>query len=755
MKRLLLLSLWLGSFCAFSQSSNLVKYWKYRYRLDNEFLVKGQEDPCKYYGGLSVPVSERNGKKVNHIKFGDNMKDIGWYVGVLSTEYLLLSAGKDYNAAQETLKDLYMAMKALERFDAKAEWQASPKAASSCSPLNGFLVRDETANEFFTDDNGKNFKKLFPSFSGTPVQGTNYNTDLSDGDPENHFSVDHMMSILMGYALVRRCLPPQLSYNGYNFYNESYQFTNRIMRRMAGNSWINVIPNTPSTTLSFTDIAVHGATDPAMKAVLIFAGDGINTMATAITGIPNPIPLPGKYVNLDKGYEMLSLLPGWVGAANYMNPDPVTGPYTNNVILNAAWQEMQMNGKLGNTIKNMGGYRREMIFTLAAIANNWEVCVKQNECYAPYPCQVGCNVWVDVDPCFGAFGGCKVKECLVPAMDQCCAGWVEVNNCLLPKKNNTLRALCDFGKEKKQEVYALLHMFLYNKRVGEDWWMPQQTFEQILTSAPCEGPRFKPADNMNDLGTAGWRASNRWEKTEITQDGSYEDNSGYYNGLDYMLTFNLYMLTYGNLMTSNGVSQYTTSRGNYMENEVATYPISGSSIGSSSSPYTKSVIKSITSTSCVGCATAANVTYTAGNDITLKPGFVTKSGSTFKATISPYLNCNGPHNYRLERLAEETSSEENFTETMTSPSSKLAIQFYPNPATDKTTFQISSPEEGAAKLVITDPAGNVIGGSSETFTFVKGTNAMPLDVSKFKAGVYTFSVQIGASTASQKLVVVK
>lgn len=678
MKKIILILFCMAYNFANAQQSNLVKYWQYRNRLDNQFLVKGIESPCQNYGGLSVPISERNnnGKSVNHVKFGDDLKDLGWYVGVLSTEFLLLSAGNDYVGARKSLDDLYMAMKAIERFDTKAEWLAMPKQMGSCTSQNGFLVRDEVGNAYFTN----NFKKLFPNFIGTPVQGTNYNTDLTDNDPENHFSTDHIMSILMGYALVRRCIPPQLSHSsGYNFYTESYQFTNRIMNRMSSNNWINTVPNTPPYSLSIANVANSNRT-PANQ-ILNVLFDGV---ITTVTGIPSPMQLSNTPVNFNKGFEMLSMLPGWVGAANYNNPAPVSGPFTSNNSIKTVWQELQPGGKGADKVRNSKGYVREIIYTLAALSNTWEVCPKETikVCLVPTVVQDGCNVWLDktVDPCFGVWGGCSftVKECLIPHFRDECAQWLDktFDNCLKPKENNTLRALCDYGKDTKQEFYSLLHMFLFNKRISEDWWMPQGNFESILNSAPCDGPRYKPSDNPNDLGVPNWRVANRWEKADEAVSGSLTDNSGYFNGLDYMLTFNLFSLTYGHLLTDNGIPQYTTSRGNYIENDIRNYP--NLSVGTIQSPYSKNVIKSVISTSYIGSAsTQGNVAYTAGELITLSPGFTVRSGSEFKAKIAPYSNCNGPYNYRIEnaRLGD--------LETETNPTQEALVSqenvIYPNP----------------------------------------------------------------------------
>jgi len=74
-------------FCVFSQSEseNHEKYWYYRNRL--KYFVKPGIGP-----GYSCVGSIRNRYNGQHMSFGgDQVIELGWYTGVLATEYKLLN----------------------------------------------------------------------------------------------------------------------------------------------------------------------------------------------------------------------------------------------------------------------------------------------------------------------------------------------------------------------------------------------------------------------------------------------------------------------------------------------------------------------------------------------------------------------------------------------------------------------------------------------------------------------------------------
>jgi hypothetical protein len=94
---------------------NLKKYWYYRDRLKNDFMVVDNNNGQ----GTNLPAARRyeeedaQGNIQTYLKWGDSERHLGMYVAVLATEYRLL---KDNNHdVSETLQELENALRAFER----------------------------------------------------------------------------------------------------------------------------------------------------------------------------------------------------------------------------------------------------------------------------------------------------------------------------------------------------------------------------------------------------------------------------------------------------------------------------------------------------------------------------------------------------------------------------------------------------------------------------------------------------------------
>ena len=104
-----------------NQQANLNKYWTYRNRLRDSFMVVS---PNVMDYGLNIPASEifYNNPSVtssNRISWGDGNCNMSQYLSVLATElWILKNNGQDYST---TLKELFYAMMALERLDKLSE----------------------------------------------------------------------------------------------------------------------------------------------------------------------------------------------------------------------------------------------------------------------------------------------------------------------------------------------------------------------------------------------------------------------------------------------------------------------------------------------------------------------------------------------------------------------------------------------------------------------------------------------------------
>ena len=116
MKQLILLIITLfiisnNAINAQSHQQNLEKYWHYRERLREKFIVISQNVEEE---GVNIPAGDIYNKK-DTISWSDGNSIMSHYLSLLSAElWLLKNNGQDYLA---TLKELYYAMLAIERLD--------------------------------------------------------------------------------------------------------------------------------------------------------------------------------------------------------------------------------------------------------------------------------------------------------------------------------------------------------------------------------------------------------------------------------------------------------------------------------------------------------------------------------------------------------------------------------------------------------------------------------------------------------------
>ncbi|MFH2144027.1 MAG: hypothetical protein ABIJ97_16500 [Bacteroidota bacterium] len=101
--------------------NNHERYWHYRNRL--KYFVKVGTNQ-----GESCVASYRNKPQYeNKLKFGDQTIHLGWYIGVLATEFRLLQLNNQNT--EKTIYELYCALEAFKRIDMcedEAPWNDPP-----------------------------------------------------------------------------------------------------------------------------------------------------------------------------------------------------------------------------------------------------------------------------------------------------------------------------------------------------------------------------------------------------------------------------------------------------------------------------------------------------------------------------------------------------------------------------------------------------------------------------------------------------
>jgi len=235
-------------FCLFStpifsqnQSQNLSKYWQYRDRLVNNFMVVGEGQ------GKSLPAGGRNPtancqadwwmgeagcdkpKGMGKLQWGDGTIHLGYYITVLATELrLLLDAGQE---TERTKEELYYAFRAFERLDKEAETRFG-----QAGKLDGFFIRDDVTNDILYDKNGNsNFPK---------GKNDTYNCVLSDGGcgeanikSGDFVSQDQVISLLFGMTCVAELIPNERWGKRQTFGDMAAANTHRMVSFMRNNKW--------------------------------------------------------------------------------------------------------------------------------------------------------------------------------------------------------------------------------------------------------------------------------------------------------------------------------------------------------------------------------------------------------------------------------------------------------------------------------------------------------------------------------------
>ncbi len=178
-------------------SANTSKYWQYRQRLTSQYLLVGAGQ------GYSLPAEFRN-TLYNFIKFSDTTCNLGWYIGMLATEFHMLSHPEIYpnfnmgdaNRLNQTKTELYYALLAMDRLDVTGE-------------SVGFAWGIDTPGFFIRDD-------VYAGFNGNFGMG-GMESDLTSTNIKNkEMSQDQVYHVLIGLSLVKRFVPAGTVVNGYD-----------------------------------------------------------------------------------------------------------------------------------------------------------------------------------------------------------------------------------------------------------------------------------------------------------------------------------------------------------------------------------------------------------------------------------------------------------------------------------------------------------------------------------------------------------
>ncbi len=113
-----------GTVLAQTQDSNYTKYRLYKQRLENEFMIRADPLTFPHYGTY-IPAHKRNphpgSANSGKIRWADAGHTIGFYLATLAAEYALFEHKTDTTGKNQCLKDLVNVLRTIERLDYLAE----------------------------------------------------------------------------------------------------------------------------------------------------------------------------------------------------------------------------------------------------------------------------------------------------------------------------------------------------------------------------------------------------------------------------------------------------------------------------------------------------------------------------------------------------------------------------------------------------------------------------------------------------------
>ncbi len=554
MKNLIILILFVNVYIntfAQSESENMIKYWHYRNRL-KYFVIPGtKQGESEIIGIRNIMVDEPLSDSLHkNSNIGQHGVYLGYYLGVLATEYKLLSDNGQNIEAAKTLEEIDLALDQFRTymdFYAEGYWGETDAEngffVSDNMPNNPCDFMDTTASDGHTINGEKHLVLLNKNLTTNNVWDISSHTfhGLPPGHPgysdfinarmctdtfstKNPMSQDEAIGVLQGLAFINKFCPS--------------------LENTTKNIACNII------TYIRNEGSYHG-----QNMWQIYLPDGqIDPGGTFGTG------------------DACRFAWGFVQASDFFDNSCISNYTDPECDYNIGSDELlwQSEGWLPNP---WAIYNDNMKVTLAAIGKSW---------YIDIPIIIGyCPIW------------CYDASIHIPATGLKIHHLTSINN--------------------NETFYLLLYDVLRSKNTMYLW---KNRVTGQLNSAPCEGPyNYGGGYDPPDDGWGGWSSSYRWRNSIFDQRGGTGTYGvGNFNGLDYMLFYNLYHIHYGGISYESYNCRYLT--------------------GTVTSPINYIAFDSLFSTQTINNSVPI-VNYKAGKQIELKPGFHALPGSDFHAFIGP------------------------------------------------------------------------------------------------------------------------
>ena len=719
---------------SFSQNNTLFselheKYWFYRERL--KYFV----DPGEGIG-KSIILDCRNRNGTSSFRVGDQTYDLGWYIGILSTEYYLLS---DANQIQETryqtLTELYYAIRAFERLDSCETFEPWNK---SNPELDGFFMRYDiqltTGESSFNTNNLNHGLTDQESVTRRPPGLPSYIDDYDAGDNnyeewvKTAMSQDHAAVMIMGLGFVTKCLPSgEIGFiNTVTGEYDSFDFVGRASTNI--NNIGNYIGNI--TLQNGTEWYINDDWEEWIIQLI--------SWGTGLGGVNSETPMSGYWTIFDPNSDIVKR--GHWAYVNRYGFKQAIKSLTNHTV------PTDMPG-------NIGG----------AIGDGDEIW----------------KHWADVP--IGQYHSRLFASVIAAIGDS----W----NSTIPYRHTDDRIYNLLTQTDHDLFYILLYIMFqgpdddanseYINNGDNNTSNTEADIEEWLAEAPFCGPYSYGDPNAGDnmyfefcdcelpkVAEDQWGSQNRF-RHQFSEQMGYHWLKGNFPGLDYMLLYNLYHYyrnwwygwDYGYIPYRNMINSVSDQEYPYAEN--------GSYNGTTSNPANLRAFNSFEYNGTISEENGNNgeLNLIAGESIKLTPGFHVYQGGHFSAKIEEF-DCwarsqdtkssmfadNNYIEYEWEELPDNspfiTSEEETQEFEKNSPIKESgSIIVIPNPAKNQIQFQFETANISSYSLIIRDVYGNTI--ITET-NYQSGAN---LNISTLSNGIYIAEVVINGQVYQEKFVV--
>jgi hypothetical protein len=546
----------------------------------------------------------------------------GWYMAVLATEFALLQReGQDVSAVAE---EMQLALSAIERLDKNCETDlyTQPLLASN---LDGFLMRDDVPDDFCINHMGKNFDLVHSNFSCPKAEDKDVDKEAWKsakqrcgswifGAPErlriNVASGDEYCGLFFGMMFIKKLVPANyVTPSGTNIVNLNAAICNRIIAKLVANDYIIRDPDGNAVCLGSFAVSTSR---PMLKCARFITGNNngpaFNTQSSTLLGEP----IHYAYTQWWKANPTQAVqVPSVTFTQNFTAPQQwglipgtsiLTVPSIDNI---DNWLRVTVPcGYIPGNLPYVNASlatRKSTLLNLALLGNNnMEIYDLVGSLFMGYAPQLPVSFWANKFTSLSCAGPCwqfmepslpypRIQNGVAypPVVDP-----IQWEGCPYYEGNGITSMANEWASQNRFRA------------------VPHQKAPELVQYFTGSVPIGNPSDYSNFV---------RYDYGE-------------YPALDYLLAYNLFRLQYFNGGSSN------RKRRNIDKTFPCTVPANNNGpllqVGNQVMPFVAKAVFQITSNSFL--RSNAVVSYSAGSDIKLLPGFIIKPGAIFTAKIKNY-----------------------------------------------------------------------------------------------------------------------